>query len=60
MTINLNDIVILKKPHPSKTIEWKVIRVGATYKLQSLDDNRVILEFTKQKLLSVIKEIKGE
>lgn len=58
MKINLNDIIILKKQHPSKTIEWKVIRVGVVYKLQSTLDSKLILEFKQDKLLNRIKQIK--
>ncbi|QEH62391.1 hypothetical protein SCHIN_v1c11980 [Spiroplasma chinense] len=60
MKINLNDIVILKKPHPSKTEKWKVIRVGVIYKLQSTIDSKTILEFKKENLIKAIKAIESE
>lgn len=31
----LGTIVTLKKPHPSKTVEWEVIRLGADIKIKS-------------------------
>jgi len=60
MTIKLNDIVILKKPHPSKTQKWIVVRIGTIYKLKSSINPSIFLEFTKDKLIKVIKEIESE
>lgn len=31
----IGSIIQLKKPHPSKTTEWEVIRVGADIKIKS-------------------------
>jgi len=30
----VNDIVKLKKPHPCGTNEWKILRVGADFRLK--------------------------
>ena len=54
---NLNDIVIMKKPHACQTNEWKIIRMGVDIKIKCLKCNREImmdrLEFEK-KLKKVI------
>lgn len=34
MDFQLGDIVVLKKGHPCGTNEWKVIRVGADFKIK--------------------------
>lgn len=34
MTIELNDIVKLKKKHPCGSFEWQVLRVGADFRLK--------------------------
>lgn len=36
MTIELNDIVKLKKKHPCGSFEWQVLRVGADFRLKCL------------------------
>ena len=54
---NLNDIVIMKKPHACQTNEWKIIRMGVDIKIKCMKCNREImmdrLEFEK-KLKKVI------
>ena len=56
---NLNDKVIMKKPHPCGANEWKIIRLGIDIKIQCLSCGRTIMipriEFNK-KLKKVIKE----
>ncbi|WP_342258766.1 DUF951 family protein [Spiroplasma endosymbiont of Dioctria linearis] len=59
MKINLGDKVFLKKPHPSKTIFWIVLRIGTIYKLQSNIDEKIILEFQKDDLLKKIKKVES-
>ena len=36
MTIELNDIVKLKKKHPCGSFEWQILRVGADFRLKCL------------------------
>lgn len=36
MTIELNDIVKLKKKHPCGSFEWQVLRVGADFRLKCI------------------------
>ncbi|MCP4336817.1 MAG: DUF951 domain-containing protein [Mycoplasma sp.] len=54
----VGSIIILKKTHPSKTIEWEVIRIGLDIKLKSttVPDTYIIMSrivFNKK-----VKEIK--
>ena len=39
----LDSIVIMKKPHPCGTNEWKIIRVGADIKIKCLNCGRTIM-----------------
>lgn len=56
---NLDDKVIMKKPHACKYNLWQIIRIGTDIKIKCLNCGRVImldrLEFEK-KLKSVVKE----
>ena len=36
MDIRLNDILVMKKPHPCGEKQWKVLRVGADFRLKCL------------------------
>lgn len=55
---NLNDIVIMKKPHPCGTNEWEIVRIGADIKIKCCNCGRTIMlpriEFNK-KLKKIIK-----
>ena len=52
-TFNLNDIVIMKKPHACGTNEWQIIRMGVDIKIKCLNCGREVmldrLEFKKKK-----------
>ena len=56
---NLNDKVIMKKPHACGTNEWIITRVGVDIKIKCINCNREImldrLEFEK-KLRRVLNE----
>ena len=58
-TFNLNDKVIMKKPHACGTNEWIITRLGVDIKIKCINCNREImmdrLEF-KKKLKGVIDE----
>ena len=60
---NLNDEVIMKKPHACKTNLWTITRIGADVKIKCNNNGREIkmdrLEFYK-KLKKVIKSEKKE
>ena len=36
MDIRLNDILVMKKAHPCGDKQWKVLRVGADFRLKCL------------------------
>ena len=48
----LNDIVIMKKPHPCGSNKWQIVRVGADIKIKCLNCGRTIMlervEFNKK------------
>ena len=48
----LNDIVIMKKPHPCGSNKWQIVRVGADIKIKCLNCRRTIMlervEFNKK------------
>lgn len=52
VTYNLNDKVIMKKPHACGTNEWLINRVGVDIKIKCIKCNREImmdrLEFEKK------------
>lgn len=43
MDFQLGDIVLLKKGHPCGTNEWKVIRVGADFKLKCQGCGHIVM-----------------
>jgi hypothetical protein len=55
----LNDLVIMKKPHPCGNNEWKIIRLGADIRIKCIKCERSILiprqEF-ERKLKKIIKQ----
>ena len=57
----LNDIVIMKKPHPCGSNKWQIVRVGADIKIKCLNCGRTIMlervEFNK-KIKKVVIEWK--
>lgn len=42
-TIQVDDILKFKKPHPCGGYEWKVLRIGIDYKLECTTCKRVIM-----------------
>ena len=48
----LNDIVIMKKPHPCGSNKWQIVRVGADITIKCLNCGRTIMlervEFNKK------------
>lgn len=57
--LNIDDIVILKKPHPCKGNRFKILRVGADYKLQCLNCNKIIL-VDSEELQKRIKSVENK
>ena len=39
----LNDIVMMKKPHPCGTNRWQIIRVGADVKIQCTGCGHIVM-----------------
>ena len=56
---NLNDIVIMKKPHACQTNLWQITRVGVDIKIKCINCKREVmldrLEFEK-KLKKVVRD----
>ncbi|ADK69225.1 DUF951 domain-containing protein [Mycoplasma mycoides subsp. mycoides] len=55
--LEIGDIIELKKPHPSKTIRWELIRIGAKYKFRSCDQFDLFIELNRQTLKMQLKKI---
>ena len=36
MDIQINDILLMKKPHPCGSKEWQVLRIGAYFRLRCM------------------------
>lgn len=61
--LEVGDLVIFKKAHPSGTIKWELIRIGAFYKFRSTDRFDLFIELRRNVLDKQIKQIikiKGE
>jgi len=56
MKININDILIMKKPHVCGSFKWQVIRNGAEVKIKCEKCGREVMLF-KPELEKRIKEI---
>ncbi len=53
----LGSIVTLKKPHPSKTIEWKIIRIGADIKIKSTIKKGLFIMMTRSSFNRKVNKI---
>lgn len=53
----IGSIVTLRKPHPSGTVEWEVVRVGADIKIKSTISNSLFIMFTRREFNRKVKEI---
>ena len=56
MDIQVNDILVMKKPHPCGSREWEVLRVGADFRLKCLGCGHQIM-IARKLLEKNIKEI---
>ncbi len=43
MDLKLNDIVIMKKPHPCGCNEFEILRLGVDYKLKCIKCGREVM-----------------
>ena len=57
MDIALNDILVLKKPHPCGSREWQVLRVGADIRLKCMGCGHMVMD-ARTKIEKNIKEIR--
>jgi len=53
----IGTIVTLKKTHPSGTIEWEVVRVGADIKIVSTIKPTLFLMFTRREFNKKVLKI---
>ena len=56
MNVNINDIIITKKPHPCQNNEFLVLRVGMDFKIRCTKCNREIM-LPRAKIEKNIKKI---
>lgn len=59
LELQLNDIVIMKKPHPCGCREFQILRLGVDYKLKCLGCGREVM-VPRIKALKSIKKKKEE
>ena len=53
----IGTIVTLNKPHPSGTVEWEVVRLGADIKLKSTIDKALFIMMPRVKFNRRVKEV---
>lgn len=53
----LGTIVSLKKPHPSGTTEWKVVRLGADIKIKSTIEKSLFIMMSRKDFNRKVKSI---
>lgn len=56
MDIRLNDILVMKKPHPCGEKQWKVLRVGMDFRLKCLGCGHEVM-ITRQKAEKNLREV---
>lgn len=59
MDVRVGDKLIMKKPHPCGSFEWRVTRVGADFKLTCLGCGREIMS-PRSKVERGIRRIERE
>lgn len=43
MDIQIGDIVTMKKPHPCGSKEWKIIRIGADFRMECCGCGHIVM-----------------
>ena len=56
MDINVGDVVRLKKQHPCGSNRWKVLRIGADFKIKCLGCGHEVMN-TRSKVEKNIKSV---
>ena len=59
MDIKVGDILVMKKPHPCKSKEFEVLRIGVDFKIRCLGCSREVM-VPRAKLEKNIKSVKSE
>lgn len=59
VSLNIGDVLVLKKGHPCGENSWEVIRLGSDVKLKCLGCERVVL-IDRPTLIKRIKKINGK
>ena len=59
MDIRLNDILVMKKPHPCGGTQWRVLRVGMDFRLKCLGCGHEVM-VTRQKAEKNLREVLRE
>ncbi len=59
MDLQIGDIVTLKKPHPCKSVEFRILRVGADIGIKCMGCDHYML-IPRNKLMKSIKAIRQE
>lgn len=59
MDVRLNDVLLMKKPHPCGCKEWKVLRTGMDFRLKCLGCGHEVL-LPRSKAEKNIREIRRE
>ena len=58
LDIKVGDILVMKKPHPCKSKEFEVLRIGADFKIKCLGCSHEVM-VPRAKLEKNIKAVKG-
>jgi len=53
----IGTIVSLKKPHPSGTVEWEVVRLGADIKIKSSIDKGLFIMMSRRDFNRKVNEV---
>lgn len=56
MDIRLNDVLVMKKPHPCGEKKWKVLRVGMDFRLKCQGCGHEVM-ITRQKAEKNLREV---
>ena len=59
MDVQVNDILVMKKPHPCGSKEWTALRVGMDFKLRCVGCGHEVMA-PRSKIEKSIKKIRRE
>lgn len=59
MDVRVGDVLIMKKQHPCGSSQWKVLRIGADFKMRCLGCSHEIMS-PRSKIEKNIKKIQRE